>query len=79
MNYEYIYAQTSSHCMTLRNREDTRIERGSTRLPSLKTSLWKRLQTCCKTDYMIMMMMMMMMMVMICTKIFNSKNRLKQS
>jgi hypothetical protein len=44
------------------------IERGSTRLPSLKNFLWKWLQTCCKTDYM------MMKMVMMCIKISNSKN-----
>jgi hypothetical protein len=51
------------------------IERGSTRLSSLKNSLWKRLQTCRKTDYMMMITIMMMK----CTKTSNSKNWLKQS
>ena len=45
--------------MTLRRREGTVVERGSTRLDSVENSLWKRLMTRRKTVYVVMMMMMM--------------------
>ena len=44
--------------MTLRRREGTVVERGSTRLDSVENSLWKRLMTRRKTVYVVMMMMM---------------------
>jgi len=36
-------------------REDTELERGSTRSHAMENSLWKGLLTCCKTDYVMML------------------------
>jgi len=49
--------------MTLRKSEGTKVERGSSRSPSLETLQRKRLWTCRKTAYVMIMMMMMMMVV----------------
>jgi hypothetical protein len=41
----------SSYWMTLKKNNILEYERVSTRLQCLDNSLWKRLWTCCKTDY----------------------------
>ena len=49
--------------MSSRNEKVLELERGSTKLHTMRNSLWKKLWTYRQTEYMMMMMMMMTMMI----------------
>jgi len=58
------------------------IESESTRQQSLEKSFWKRIRTCCETEYVMMMMMMMMMIIIIIIplrSLFNAPMNLKMA
>jgi len=58
------------------------IESESTRQQSLEKSFWKRIRTCCETEYVMMMMMMMMIIIIIIIplrSLFNAPMNLKMA